>query len=277
MRINIANDGLLARLTALLVSVLLIVPNLFAGTWTETEDAGEFLFTADFPDGQGPLTRIDGNLVNLGGQVDDIDLYRIYINAPETFSVVTSASLSVDNDAQLYLFDAGGELVAWDDDGLDDDNDLQPEFFAGEIAGLQPGYYYLAYHLFTTKPTLSAGTSGKLVGWARNPEPYQTGAYSLFLSGALQQLPALIHAGSDQQVSLPGPASLNGLHWGMPPSGVFHGWYQTEGPGVVTFGDPRAAQTTATFSQPGEYTLLFWIYLGGFYPATDEIIITVTP
>ena len=161
------NNGLLARLAILISGVLLLATDSFAATWTETEDAGEFLYTADFPSGQGPLTRIDGTLVNLGGEVDDIDLYRIYINNPDTFAVVTSASLSVDNDAQLYLFDASGDLVAWDDDGLEDDNDLQPEFFAGEIAGLSPGYYYLAYHLFTTKPTLSAGSNR--AGWSAGP------------------------------------------------------------------------------------------------------------
>lgn len=261
----------------MLMTMFVLQSRAVAAIWTEAEDAGEFPYTADAPIGQGDLTRIDGTLIDLGGNVDDIDLYRIYIASPDTFSVVTSASLSVDNDAQLYLFDAAGELVAWDDDGLADDGDLQPEFFAGEIGGLQPGYYYLAYHLFTTKPTLSAGATGKLMGWARNPEPYQTGAYSLFLSGTSQGPPSLIYAGPDQQVAAPGPALLNGLHWGAAPTSVYVGWYKMSGPGEVTFADPRAAATTATFSQPGEYTLLFWIYLGGFYPATDEVVVTVLP
>ena len=258
------------------ISLLLLNSVALTSTWVERREAGEFMQTANEPRGQGALTRIEGRLTDLGGMVDDIDMYRIFVFSPVNFSVVASGALSVDNDAQLFLFDADGELIATDDDGLEDDDDLQPEFFTGVLSNSPAGYYYLAYNLFSSKPTLSSGTSGRLAGWARNPAPFQTGSYTLFLSGVLYEAPRPIDAGPDQQVTAPGPVTLNGLQWGASPQGYF-GWYMTQGPGVVTFSDPRAAQTTATFSQPGQYTLLFWIYQGGIYPITDEVIITVAP
>ena len=259
----------------LLISALLSMPSLgIATNWAEQGDAGEFMATAGRSDEPGALSRIDGALIDLGGNVDDIDMYRIYVIDPDVFSVVTAASLSEDNDAQLHLFDAAGNLILSDDDGLADDDDLQPEFFAGALAGRPIGVYYLAYGLFTTQPTLSAG---RLAGWARNPSPFQTGDYSLYLSGTLNKPPALLDAGADRTVSFPGPAQLAGYHWGSVPTSGHFGWLKSTGPGDVTFADARAAATTATFSLPGQYTLLFWYYTGGFYPFTDEVVITVTP
>ena len=258
-------------------SALTFVSTAQAATWNEVEDAGEFLFTANLPGGAGSLTRIDGSLIDLGRDVDDVDLYRIYINNPAVFSVVTAASLNEDNDAQLYLFNTAGEMVIWDDDGAEDDDDLQPELFAGELSGQAPGFYYLAYHLFGTKPTLSAGSLGRLIGWARNPEPFQTGQYSLFLTGATLSPPKLIDAGPDQTVTFPGPASLTGYLRGSIPTSGYFGWAMAYGPGTVTLAAPALASTTATFSAPGTYTLMFWVYEGGYYPATDEVVIIVQP
>ena len=40
-----------------------------------------------------------------------------------------------------------------------------------------------------------------------------------------------------------------------PPGALTYGWTAVSGPGAVTFADPNAASTTATFSSAGSYTL----------------------
>lgn len=50
-------------------------------TWTEGADAGQLLGAAQEPLGNGPLKNIYGPC-----QTGDVDLYRIYISSPATFS-----------------------------------------------------------------------------------------------------------------------------------------------------------------------------------------------
>src|SRR5882672_1420795 len=52
-------------------------------------------------------------------------------------------------------------------------------------------------------------------------------------------------------------------------------WKVYSGPGPVTFGNANATNTTATFSVPGEYTLLLSADDGIHTPAYDAVIITV--
>ncbi len=55
------------------VAILLLTPVAQAATWTEVGDAGESLATSDVTTGVGSLTTIDGGLIDLGGEVDDVD------------------------------------------------------------------------------------------------------------------------------------------------------------------------------------------------------------
>jgi hypothetical protein len=120
------------------------------------------------------LDSISGTLIDLGSGTDDIDLYQIFIHDTDAFSVTVSASLSEDNDARLFLFDADGFLKLFNDDG----NGLLPQFNPGELSGQPTGIYYLAFNLFNTDPN-----SDPLAGWNRNPNPFQTGPYTLSLTG----------------------------------------------------------------------------------------------
>lgn len=146
-----------------------------AATWTETGDAGELVGTAQSTVGFGALTLISGSLIDLGEELDDIDLYRITILDPDAFSVITSASLSVDNDAMLFVFDAAGNLVFFNDDSVG----FLPGIDAGDLTGNPAGSYLLGINLFFTLPT-----SDPLAGWDRDPDPFQTGPYDLTLTGA---------------------------------------------------------------------------------------------
>ena len=142
-------------------------------------DAGELLGTAQDLTGTGAvLESISGSLIDLGSAapIDDVDLFKILITNPAAFSVTVTASLSEDNDAQLYLFDAAGMEVLYSDDG---GVGFLPQFDAGDL--IDPaGEYFLAFNLWATAPD----TVGNLdTGWDHDPGPFQTGPYTLSLTG----------------------------------------------------------------------------------------------
>ncbi|HET9496674.1 MAG TPA: hypothetical protein VFR15_20795, partial [Chloroflexia bacterium] len=72
-------------------------------------------------------------------------------------------------------------------------------------------------------------------------------------------LPPVVNAGSDQSISLPDSATLQGAASDDgkpdPPSIITTTWILDSGPGPVTFGDPSDPSTTATFIRSGSYVL----------------------
>ena len=93
-------------------------------------------------------------------------------------------------------------------------------------------------------------------------------------------LPPSVDAGPDQTITLPDDAILDGTvsDDGIPdpPGTVTSSWSQVSGPGVVTFGDASALDTTASFSTAGIYVLRLTASDGEYSPS-DEVIITVEP
>jgi putative CocE/NonD family hydrolase len=90
----------------------------------------------------------------------------------------------------------------------------------------------------------------------------------------------MVNAGVDQTITLPNSAALSGTvsDDGLPnpPASVTTTWSKLSGPGTVTFGNASALNTTATFSQAGDYTLR----LTGFDSAlsgVDDVLVTVFP
>jgi len=69
--------------------------------------------------------------------------------------------------------------------------------------------------------------------------------------------PPTVNAGSDQTITLPSAATLNGTASddGQPSGTLVTTWSEVSGPGSVTFGNANALQTTATFSDAGNYVL----------------------
>ncbi len=91
--------------------------------------------------------------------------------------------------------------------------------------------------------------------------------------------PPSVNAGPDQNVSLPANAILDGTvsDDGLPnpPGTLTATWSQVSGPGVVTFGNPNAVDTTASFTLAGTYIL----HLGADDSELnnfDELTVTVT-
>ena len=90
--------------------------------------------------------------------------------------------------------------------------------------------------------------------------------------------PPTIDAGPDQVITLPASASLNGtaIDDGLPnPPGVLTlTWSQTSGPGVATFADASAENTTVSFSTAGIYVLRLTASDGDL-SSFDELTVTV--
>jgi len=77
--------------------------------------------------------------------------------------------------------------------------------------------------------------------------------------GGAANRPPAVNAGPEQVVTLPAAASLDGTVTddGLPnpPGAVTTTWTLVSGPGKVTFANPRAVDTTASFSEGGNYVL----------------------
>jgi len=171
-------------------------------TINEKGDAGEALDTAQDTTGTGALLKsITGtmaDLVDLGP--DDIDLYKISIFDPGLFSVTVDAALTEDNDPDLWLFNALGKVVLYDDcnkpDGDACSNPDMPQFDDGDLSGVggDLGMYFLGISLFYTNPDDVSDVSPTLTtGWFRDAQVavVQTGQYTLNLTG-VEAAPAAV-------------------------------------------------------------------------------------
>jgi hypothetical protein len=99
------------------------------------------------------------------------------------------------------------------------------------------------------------------------------------LSQKVNQTPQ-VDAGLEATVTLPNNAALDGMvsDDGLPnpPGAVSTQWSQVSGPGSVTFGDATAADTTASFSDPGTYVLRLTADDGNL-TSSNDVTITVNP
>lgn len=155
-----------------------------AGVWTEVDDAGDTPATAQAATGSGSLDTIFGSLATS----TDTDVFKIYIGDTAAFSInLLGTALSADNDLELYVLDTAGYLLFHDDDN---GAGLLPQLGVGQFAAYAPGYYLVAYNLFSSVPI---GTP--VTGWDIAPSPAQTGPVQLNFTGA-------------QFAEVPEPASL---------------------------------------------------------------------
>jgi len=117
-----------------------------AATWSELGDAGELLGMSQTPTGSGSLTSISGTI----SQDSDIDLYKIYISDPTSFSAIVSGGngfipeFGGDGwDSVIALFDQNGYGVYFGDDFIDGNG--QAGLPANHLYGPRTaGIYYLA-------------------------------------------------------------------------------------------------------------------------------------
>ncbi|HMU32784.1 MAG TPA: peptidoglycan DD-metalloendopeptidase family protein [Pyrinomonadaceae bacterium] len=157
---------------------------------------------------------------------------------------------------KLYvgLWAAGGRLEASLSDGS------APTYVDTSISnsgGTSNGVYTLNYQAGSAGQTLT-------VKWTANTTFSQWGnvtiqAATLAMSGPPVNQPPLVDAGTDQAITLPASATLNGTATddGLPnpPATLTTNWTKVSGPGTVTFGNANALSTTADFSTSGTYVL----------------------
>lgn len=88
-----------------------------------------------------------------------------------------------------------------------------------------------------------------------------------------------VDAGADRTISLPSPAALDATVTddGQPtPAALTTTWSSVSGPGTVTFANPAAIDTTATFSAAGVYVLRLSAS-DGELSSSDTVQVTVQP
>lgn len=100
---------------------------------------------------------------------------------------------------------------------------------------------------------------------------------AILVSPDLNQ-PPQVDAGPDQTITLSDSATLDGTvnDDGLPSGTLDITWSVSSGPGLVTFGDYKAVDTTASFSIPGLYTLNLDAFDGELF-TIDQVTITVQP
>ena len=80
--------------------------------------------------------------------------------------------------------------------------------------------------------------------------------WKVYSSGPVPLFPPTVAAGVDRAVVLGGKSYLSGkADWLVPAAAQRVSWSKASGPGAVVFADAASADTTATFSMPGEYVL----------------------
>ena len=151
MKLNTIHFKKIAVSVPLLTLALLANPA-HAVDWTETGDAGQLVSTAQMPTGD------EGRLRNIYGTIstnNDVDLFRIYISNPTTFSAGVS-STSGNLDSGLILFNQGGYALYGNDDAML--GTRVSSLPAGHLNGPQaPGWYNLAIFALGTPPVSGDG------------------------------------------------------------------------------------------------------------------------
>lgn len=106
---------------------------------------------------------------------------------------------------------------------------------------------------------------GKIMGWTSWTHAGPQGNQAPF-----------VNAGSDQTLAMPSTFTLEGIATddGLPSNTLMTKWSQVSGPAAVQFDNPSAVNATATFPEPGVYSLRLTADDGEF-AVFDDVTITV--
>lgn len=103
--------------------------------------------------------------------------------------------------------------------------------------------------------------------------------FALTGTSLVENVGALVHAGTDQSIAAPVQATLEGIVSDdgkpIPPGNYTIKWSKVSGPGTVTFADASAPNTTATLSGVGTFVLRLTAD-DGEVKTFDDVIITAT-
>lgn len=188
-----------------------------AQLWTEVGDAGDLPGTAQITVGSGSLDFISGFIGNNpAADGNDKDMYCIFVYDHTSFSASTVGGTTLDT--QLFLFDAGGFGVTFNDDDPAATG-LQSVITGAFLPG--PGHYYLAISRYDRDPVDATGAElwldtpydverapdgpgagSPIFDWNGTAASTLTGAYRISLTGA-------------SYCAVPEPATLAALGLGL--------------------------------------------------------------
>ena len=199
----------------------------------------------------------------------DVGVYGARDPEGMAYDAVRDTIAIVDQDSQkIYEFDkAGGLLNTISIAGNGVDRAAGLAIAPGSSNASQRNYYVAARGLDNdSHPTEN---DGKIYEFSATLPPV----------GTTNQAP-LVNAGADQTVVLPAGASLDGTVTDdgrpNPPGAVTTTWEKVSGFGTVTFGNPNAVDTTASFSVDGTYVLRLTASDGQSTTA-DDVTVLVRP
>jgi len=123
--------------------------------------------------------------------------------------------------------------------------------------------------------------SGSGARVAESFEGSATGAPLLHIvfGGSAGNLGPSVSAGPDRTIDPSQTLVLDGnaLDEGLPNGQLFPFWTQVSGPGNVVFADPGAVDTTALFSEPGNYIVRLTVSDGEFVGQDDALVNVIDP
>jgi hypothetical protein len=210
--------------------------------------------------------------VELRGKPGDfiaITIVGIVKNTPPVANAGPNQTVRVSSTVQL---DGSGSS--------DVDND--PLTYCWSIFSKPVGSTATLSNLSAVKPTFIADKPGTYVAklivndGIANSAPATT---TITVLPAVVNQPPIVAAGPSQTIILPGTAILNGAATddGLPAGSTLTIlWSKISGPGTVTFSNPNALSTAATFSVAGIYVLRL-AASDSALSSTSDVIITVNP
>jgi hypothetical protein len=228
-------------------------------------------------------TLIPGHWHHVAGTYDG-SAFILYLDGDEVANVARSGSVAV-NDLDLVIgnspqfarpFDGAiDEVRIWNvartQQQIMDAMDI-------ELTGTETGL--AAYYRFNdaTGQTVGDATDNNNTGaLGTQPDDDSSDPVWLISGPPVNQAPQ-VDAGIDQIVRLPALATLNGTVTddGLPGAGVTTSWSQVSGPGIASFIDAGAEDTSAGFSAAGVYVLRLTADDGERF-GTEKIQVTVEP
>lgn len=126
----------------------------------------------------------------------------------------------------------------------------------------------------------NAGASDSVIATKETATTGAAPVLTVAYTAAATNTAPVVNAGTDQAVTLPASASLDGTVSDdgnpNPPGAVTTTWSKVSGPGTVTFGNAAAVDTTASFSASGSYVLKL-TGNDGALTSSDQVTVTVNP
>ena len=134
----------------------------------------------------------------------------------------------------------------------------------------------LAYGPGSTNPSInSVYISDRGVDNNSDPNENDGQIFEVSFGGSTPgNLPPVVDAGPDLNVTLPDDAVLDATVTDDPTQTLSFQWSEVSGPGTVTFANPNSEDTTASFSEVGTYVLRLTAN-DGELSASDETTVTV--